>query len=135
MIRFGQSAIACCLLTLVGCGNTGFPVTGRVTFKDGRDVKVLSGGTVALESADETKPVSARGTIQDDGSFTVGVASETDGVPPGKYIVLVTPQALARPNQRPKGWPPVNAKYGRRDQTTLKVQVEPKNNVLELVVD
>ena len=61
--------------------------------------------------------------------------SGVDGVPPGKYIVLVSPPALPKPRQRPKGWPPLNEKYGRADRSPLKFEVEKKANVLNLSVD
>jgi hypothetical protein len=96
---------------------------------------VLSGGVVALESTDEAKPMSGRGTIRDDGSFTIGSANDDDGMPTGKYVVLVTPPALPKPAQRPKGWPPLNEKYGRADRSPLKCDVEGKAVVLNLSVD
>jgi hypothetical protein len=137
MVRLSAWTFACCVL--VGCGgNTNFSVTGHVKFKDGRDIKVLERGVVILESTEEEKKtMSSRGTIRADGSFTIGTNTDTDGAPPGKYIVLVTPPALARPADRPKlkGWPPVKEKYSLADQTPFKFEVQKKDNVLELEVD
>jgi hypothetical protein len=135
MVRFAGSALACCLVALVGCNKSNYSVTGFVKYKDGRDVKPLAGGMVTFEKMDELKPLSSHGTIRDDGSFTIG--ADDDGVPPGMYIVLVTPRSLVprKPKVLPKGWPPLNEKYGRADKTPFKFEVQKKDNVFNLEVD
>jgi hypothetical protein len=135
MARVLRWALAFSVLTAVGCGKDQYAVTGRVKYKDGRDPSALKGGMVTLESTDEAKPMSSRGTIREDGSFTIGTATEDDGAAPGKYVVMVSPPALPRPAQRPPGWPPLKEKYGRADQSGLTFEVEKKSNVLEIIVD
>jgi hypothetical protein len=103
--RFGQLMLASQLIVgIAGCsGKTLFPIRGRVEYKDGSDVSVLAGGRVLFDPADpEVLKQSARGTIQKDGSFQMSTYREGDGVPPGKYRVLVaTPKKqLLNPRYR-----------------------------------
>ncbi|MDR1492417.1 MAG: hypothetical protein LBT05_06835 [Planctomycetaceae bacterium] len=74
-----------CVLLLpaltVGCsGKT--KVTGKVAFSDGAP---LTTGEVRFES----DGFLAAGKIQSDGSYRLGSASETDGVPKGSYRVSI----------------------------------------------
>lgn len=135
MLRQTRWVLACALLAAAGCVKTHFPVTGHVKYKDGRDAKALSGSTVSLEPLEPGKALSCRGFVRDDGSFTIGTVSDDDGVPPGKYKVLVSARGLSNPERPPKGWPPLKAMYGRMDQSPFTFDVEKKDNVLNLEVD
>src|SRR5438046_859745 len=79
--------------TIAGCSSSGtYPVRGEISYKDGSDVAVLKGAQVIFEPADPDQPkVSARGYIQEDGTFQMSTNREGDGVPPGKYRVMVAP--------------------------------------------
>ena len=71
------------LLGLGGCGSKGqYPVRGKLVYADNEQpVKELAGQEVIFSS--EQLHISARGAIQEDGSFQLGTARETDGAPPG----------------------------------------------------
>jgi hypothetical protein len=76
------------LVALSGCGKAQYPVRGKVTFEDGTPV---TKGMVVFESAEGEK-VSARGEVQADGSYQLSTHKLGDGVPVGKYRVLVAPK-------------------------------------------
>lgn len=72
-----------------GCGKGMYPVHGTVTYNDG---KPFTNGMVVFESAEGPKPVTARGDVQADGSYQLSTNKPGDGVPAGKYRVLVAPR-------------------------------------------
>jgi hypothetical protein len=83
-------AVAALLLVFVaGCNQSLAPVRGTVTYEDGSPV---TRGTVVFESKDVEKPITARGSIQPDGSYQLGTLKPGDGVPPGMYRALLAPQ-------------------------------------------
>src|SRR5262249_150116 len=66
-----------------GCGGeTVFPVSGKVTYKDGTPV---TDGLVIFEPVSQKS--SARGEIRADGSFQLGTYKDTDGALEGDYKV------------------------------------------------
>ena len=65
----------------VGCSKNA-KVSGKVTFPDGSPLTV---GKVTFE----TDTYSASGTLQEDGSYTIGSLSDRDGLPPGRYQVFI----------------------------------------------
>jgi hypothetical protein len=71
-----------------GCGKGHKPVRGIVIFEDGQP---LTKGIVVFESMQSNRPITARGEIQPDGSYQLGTDRPEDGVPSGKYRVLITP--------------------------------------------
>lgn len=73
--------LAFLVLLSSGCGNH-VKVTGKVTFPDDTPLTV---GKVVFE----TDTFSASGTLQPDGTYTLGSLKENDGVPPGTYRVSV----------------------------------------------
>jgi len=80
------------VVCMAGCGRGLYQVKGKVVYKDGADVSVLAGGKVLFDPADpEMEKVSARGEIQQDGSFAMSTYKNGDGVRPGKYLVMVAP--------------------------------------------
>jgi hypothetical protein len=85
-------ALLLLLLATTGCGNRHYRVHGTVTLEDGTPV---TSGTVVFESKDSDKPFSARGELDSEGRFELGTDRPGDGVPAGKYHVLV---ALPTPN-------------------------------------
>ena len=91
---------------LAGCGSGLYQVKGRVVYKDGSDASVLAGGKVLFDPADATtEKTSARGEIQQDGSFEMSTYQSGDGVKPGKYRVMVAPPpffAKRRGQERPR---------------------------------
>jgi hypothetical protein len=81
-----------CLLVLSGCGQRPalVPVSGRVTL----DGKPLKFGSVMIQPA---AGPAARGTIQADGSFTVGTFKPGDGAIVGPATVRVACYEQQRP--------------------------------------
>jgi hypothetical protein len=69
------------LVLIVGCSGK-IKVSGKVTFEDGTP---LTAGEVRFESSD----CLVSGKIQSDGSYQLGSASATDGIPKGSYNVSV----------------------------------------------
>jgi hypothetical protein len=82
-------AVALALAGAAGCGSKLYPVTGRVSWPDG---KPLTEGMVVFESQDPQNPGTARGEIRADGSYRLGTNQPGDGVHPGTYRALVTPK-------------------------------------------
>lgn len=84
-----------CLLTVVGC--SGFvPLSGKVTYSDNGEP--VPCGMVMLESA----KFMSRGTINKDGTFTVGSLNEKDGIPVGEYRVYIVGAMESREDQSKK---------------------------------
>src|SRR5262245_53038868 len=75
--------------TTIGCAKNAYPVEGQVVFESDAPAKELAGSGITFEIKD--KNVSATGTIKPDGTFTVGTFTDTDGAPPGKHRVAITP--------------------------------------------
>ena len=71
------------LVPLSGCGNKMHKISGRVTYSDTEEP--LEIGFVCFANG----PTFARGMIKENGTYTMGSFSETDGLPPGTYQVYV----------------------------------------------
>jgi len=103
-----------------------FPVAGRVTIKDGGP---LTGGHVFFFEVEESSPspdrqrASSKGAIGPDGTYRMGTYKDDDGVPEGKYKVLVVPPRPPNPDQPPPDWPPFSARYARYKDTPLQYTV------------
>jgi len=109
--------IALVLFGASGCGSpTLFPVSGRVTYKDGKPV---TAGLVIFEPV--SQKISARGEIQADGSFQLGTHRDNDGALEGEYKVLVVPPPLPEEGKQRRS--PVHAKYQNLESTPLKFTV------------
>src|SRR5262249_22238436 len=105
------------LLGVSGCGGeTLFPVSGKVTYKDGKPV---TAGLVIFEPVGQR--ISARGEIQPDGSFQLGTYRDKDGAMEGEYKVLIAPPPLPEEGKRRRS--PVHPKYQNLETTPLKFTV------------
>lgn len=71
-------AVVLLFVTLVGCGGGRAQVSGKVVFEDGSP---LTKGNIKAESNDG---VEVRGTINQDGTFTLFEIKPGDGIPSGK---------------------------------------------------
>lgn len=93
MFRHVWSAAA--LLSLVavcGCGGSSdqvevFPVKGVVTF-NGKPM--IGGGSISFVPTGGQKGKSAAGTIEPDGTYTLGTYAEDDGSMTGDFRVVIT---------------------------------------------
>jgi hypothetical protein len=84
--EIGRGLVVLCLvwmLAVSGCGakNTS-PVTGKVTFADG---KPLAKGTVVFDDGEHV----SKANIQSDGSYRLDYHGSGDGAPPGSYDVYI----------------------------------------------
>ena len=76
---------------LIGCGGQGPPTYqagGKVVFSDGTP---LGGGTIEFRPVRAEKSVTARGTIQPDGTFQLSTFEPDDGAIEGEHLVLISP--------------------------------------------
>jgi hypothetical protein len=118
--RRAAVAVALLLLGLAGCGSGLCPARGRVTYADGKPV---TAGMVVFESKEQEPPVTARGEIQSDGSFALGTHRPGDGVPPGKYRVLVAPKFDPNAVDRAPPPPPFHPRYSNFKESGLEFEV------------
>src|SRR5262245_33475146 len=86
-------ALALLLVPALSGGSGGlYPVRGTVTLEDGSP---LTKGLVVFERQGGGDPVTARGEIRPDGSFELSTSKRGDGVPPGRYKVLINSMDLS----------------------------------------
>ena len=102
-------------------------VRGRVTFEDGTP---FPQGTVILLKQDGEKLVQAQGTIQPDGSFELGVNAPKEGVPAGKYRVLINPGDMAGLDAKVRTG--FDKRYTDFDTSGLEFEVKPGKNELPI---
>jgi hypothetical protein len=114
------------LMLAAGCGSGPQPVRGKVTLDDGSPV---TKGMVVFESLGGDPKITARGDIQPDGSFQLGTYKPGDGVPPGKYRVLVAPREdmedIDSPNRKPAAFDP---RYSDFKTSGLECEVKSGTN-------
>lgn len=122
-------------LTLVGCDKgdrlATYETVGKVVFKDGSP---LEGGTIIFESTDH--PVTARATIQMDGSFELGTYEDDDGAVAGKHKVAIAP-AMDMTVDRDEVRPPklIHDRFRDVDSSGLEFEVvEDGTNEFEVTV-
>jgi hypothetical protein len=91
LIRTGGlwGTLAVCLaINLTGCGKKKYPVHGDVTLEDGTP---LTKGLVIFERVEGGPAITARGGISSDGRYEMSTERLGDGVPLGRYKVVVNP--------------------------------------------
>lgn len=124
------------LLGIVGCGSgreKTYPVEGIVVFKDGSHVKV---GTVETKSL--RTGVQARGTIDQDGRFTLSTFENNDGAVAGDHQVVIVQfiQVEGIKNYRPSTMGVVNRKHASYATSGLVMRVDPNGpNQVKLEVE
>ncbi|HXG09605.1 MAG TPA: hypothetical protein VNK04_07430 [Gemmataceae bacterium] len=106
-----------------------YPVEGRVVYRDGTP---FTQGLVVFEPLEADVRVSAIGEIHKDGTFRLGTYSETDGVPEGRYRVLVVPPMPAGESSKPL---PIDVKYIRLETSPLEYTVVRGKNEVTFEVD
>lgn len=91
--RWLQLLRACLFLCLLaGCRDDGrlrtYPINGKVVFEDGQPLK---GGSVICLCESGEHALSARGEINEDGTFTLGTYDTDDGAIAGLHQVAIDP--------------------------------------------
>jgi len=86
MNRARASTLACLLTVCCGCSGrqATYPASGTVRFDDGEPVRV---GFVEFRC--EENGLSARARLDQNGAFTLGTFSDSDGAPAGAYKVVI----------------------------------------------
>lgn len=117
----GRRAVvaAALALGLSGCGGAKYPVQGTVALDDGTPV---TKGLVVFERVDGGPPVTARGHIGPDGRYALSTDKPGDGVPPGRYKVLINPLDLSDVPDEQKNIP-FDFKYMRFETSGLAYEV------------
>lgn len=113
-----------------GCGTDHKRLSGKVTFEDGSP---LTKGEVIFV----TESFQAVGTIQEDGTYTVGSLGMADGLPPGTYRVYISDavEYLGGDIDSPMAAKPlVAAKYTAADTSGLTCEVPTENNRFDITV-
>jgi hypothetical protein len=117
------------LLMVAGCGKAQYPVRGKVTFEDGTPV---TKGMVVFESMEGEK-MSARGEVQTDGSYQLSTHKPGDGVPAGKYRVLVAPK-LNIDSPQPERDRLFDPRYEKFESSGLEFEVKSGSNEFAIQV-
>jgi len=117
-------------LFIAGCGSGHYTVRGKVVFPDGTP---MEGGWVNFEKFEKGITHSADSPVEPDGTFELRTVRPGDGVPPGKYRVLVKAQevTLAEGIRRT---PRIQPKYESFETSDIELTVEPKSNFFTITV-
>jgi len=131
LFRFAGTLL---LSAAAGCGGAAtYSVEGKVAYKNG--TPMLGGGQVLFEPVDKNSKISARGIIQEDGSFRMGTFGDADGVPEGTYRVAIQPAPPRNINRPPPGWPPIHKKYMNYAKSNLEYTVKSGTNEFNIEVE
>jgi hypothetical protein len=122
-------ALAPLLFVPAGCGQPLYRVGGNVTYEDGTPV---TRGMVVFENVEGEKKISPRGAIQADGSYRLSTYRPGDGVPAGRYRVLLAPPSPKDPERPEK--PPFDARYTDFKTSGLEFEVKPGSNEFPIQV-
>jgi hypothetical protein len=128
MRLLGLFSAAVALLAAFGCGNGKYPVRGTVTLDDGTP---LSKGMVVVERSAGGAAVTARGEIGPDGHFELSTDKIGDGVPAGRYRVLINSMDLSDVPDEKKNLP-FDIKYLKFTTSGLEYEVTDGANELAI---
>ncbi len=130
-VPLGLLAAASLLAAGAGCGSGDrtYRVEGVVTTTDGAPV---AGGIISFDGIDQSTSATAR--LDERGYFRLGTHQQADGVPAGRYRVVVLPEPIPDPaaGEAPATFHP---KYRSYDTSGLEYTVEPKRNYFEIQLD
>ena len=124
------------IITSNGCGEkqpTTYPVKGRVIFSDGKPVML---GTVELLS--EAGAMNAQGSIQPDGTFTLGTFASNDGAVEGTHKAIVMQMIVSDglPRHSMDHGDPIDPLYSSYSSSPLTALVQPTaSNEITLTVE
>jgi hypothetical protein len=115
---------------VLGCGSkaTTYPARGNVRYPDGTP---LTNGWVTFRSQDHDRPITARGLIQPDGTFTLKTFKADDGAVAGRHQALVTATLVEGDLTLP-----LDPRFSSFETSGLEFQVtdNPAQNQFEIVV-
>ena len=107
-------------LALTGCGDRLYSVRGTVTLDDGT---LVTKGMIICERFEGGPAVSGQGAIQPDGTFHLGTTKPGDGLPVGKYRVLINAMDLSDLPDDKKDIP-FDSKYLSFQSSGLELEVK-----------
>jgi hypothetical protein len=119
MRRLTLAAAPVFLALFTGCGGK-HPVRGQVTLDDGAP---LTRGLIVFERMDGGPALTARGEIGPDGRYELSTDKPGDGVPCGKYKVLINPLDLSDVPDEQKQLP-FDIKYTKFESSGLECEVK-----------
>ena len=124
--RVARGILIAAVALFCGC-NRGqeptYPAGGKLVFPDGEP---LTSGSVSFRSLDGSKPYSARGMIQPDGTFKLTTFAPDDGAVEGRHeAVVVAPPPHIRPDvaDTPRIPRPVDPRFSNYDTSGLEFTV------------
>jgi hypothetical protein len=122
------------LLAAAGCGGGKgvYPVTGKIQFADGRPATELAGGLVEFDLVGGK--VTAKGTIDKGGGFTLTTYREGDGAVAGEHLVLIKPPVFLAFDQATKP-DVIDRRFWTYAGSKLIAVVEAKHNTITLTVE
>jgi hypothetical protein len=133
-----RAAMHCWVVTMLVATATGcatnekqtYPTKGKLVWEDGGNAKQLAGGMVVFQSDQEQ--ISAKGAIDDTGSFVLGTFALDDGAVAGPHKVVIIPPASETGDYNSREI--VDRRYERVETTDLAVTIEaqPNDVVLKL---
>ena len=133
MILFAMLGIAGC-----GGGESVYPVHGQIVYSDGSPATDLEGFTVSFESVEhmataEQIGIGGWGTVQPDGTFTIGTYKPADGAVPGKHRVAISPEPDLSDEGVAKS--PIPMKYAAVETSGLECEVTEGKNDIVLTIE
>jgi hypothetical protein len=135
----GQAVAYATLLSLsliAGCGPqnpTTYPVQGRVEFEDGSVAEI---GNVEFRSMTGNERMTARGKIENDGSFILSTFETGDGALPGEHQVIVQQMVIAEGMAHHQHGRRIPAKYSDYGRSGLNAHVkEQRVNPIVIKLD
>jgi hypothetical protein len=106
----------------LGCGSNNVKISGTVTFSD--DGLPVTAGEVLFDDGIRI----ARGVIQENGTFVMGLEHENNGVPNGTYKVSIVRAIKLLPNPDDIYPPPseelIDERYSDKNTSGLSIVVE-----------
>jgi hypothetical protein len=131
----GVRDVLCCatlLAALGGCARGPYAVAGKVVIEgEPGPTPELKDYLVTLQSV--SAPIGANGTVQEDGSFTVGTHQAGDGAMPGRYKVSIMSPIPSSPEES-RARSILDPKYERFETSGLEVEIKPQRNDVTLTV-
>jgi hypothetical protein len=121
---FAAGLVALLGMSIVGCGDSGATVTGKVIYE--KDSSPMTQGTVIFVSDNGHF---AKGGVQADGSFKLKTGSSNAGIEPGKYSASITSPDTSAARENGIIVPPiVDARFLSPQTSGLQFDVKPGKN-------